>query len=90
MDSRYLDTFNGVLELENDRATVHRLTLRSSTTPRSQDVKSRGRSRDGKDGKKKPPAPVKTMSSGSLLKEYRVEKQRPVTPTVPDESEVNK
>ena len=28
------------------------------------------------------------MSSASLLKEYKVEKQRPVTPTVPEESEV--
>ena len=33
---------------------------------------------------------MKTLSSGSLLKEYRVEKQRPATPTVQEELEVTK
>ena len=28
VESRYLDTFNGILALERDKATVNRLTLR--------------------------------------------------------------
>ena len=92
IESRYLDTYNGIVALEKDRSTVNRLTLRSGggpgLTPRSQDVKKGSRSsREKREETKKPP--VKTMSSGSLLKEYKVEKQRPVTPTVPDESEVD-
>ena len=92
MESRYLDTFNGILALERDKATVNRLTLRS-TGPGAGEaaVKRPGRGgrekREEAERQKKPP--VKTLSSGSLLKEYRVEKQRPATPTVQEELEVD-
>ena len=77
VESRYLDTYQGVVALERDRGTVGRLTLHSTATPRPRDRKEEER--------KKPPA--KSLSSGSLLKEYRVEKTRPVTPSVPEEAE---
>ena len=92
VESRYLDTFNGILALERDKATVNRLTLRS-TGPGAGEagVKRPGRGgrekREEAERQKKPP--VKTLSSGSLLKEYRVEKQRPATPTVQEELEVD-
>ena len=94
IESRYLDTYNGIVALEKDRSTVNRLTLRSGAgpgvTPKSQEVKRGSRSsREKREEAERKKPPVKTMSSGSLLKEYKVEKQRPVTPTVPDESEVD-
>ena len=74
------------MSLEKDRGTISRLTLRSTATPRTpQDARKTLRSRDKKEETKKPPA--KSMSSASLLKEYKVEKPRPATPTVPEESE---
>ena len=90
MESRYLDTYNGILALERDKATVNRLTLRH--TGGQGEARTKRPSRGGRERReeaerqKKPP--VKTLSSGSLLKEYRVEKQRPVTPTVQEELEV--
>ena len=92
VESRYLDTFNGILALERDKATVNRLTLRS-TGPGAGEAGVKRPSRGGREKReeaerqKKPP--VKTLSSGSLLKEYRVEKQRPATPTVQEELEVD-
>ena len=70
---------------------MSRLTLKS-TGPGAGEAGVRRPGRGGRDKRdeaerqKKPP--VKTLSSGSLLKEYRVEKQRPATPTVQEELEV--
>ena len=75
VESSYLDTYQGVLALEKDKGTVGRLTLNTTATPRP---------REKKEERKKPPT-----KSGSLLKEYRVEKTRPATPTVPDEAELD-
>ena len=85
IESRYLDTYNGIMALEKDRGTISRLTLRSTATPRTAQDAKKTRSRDKKEEAKKPPA--KTLSTASLLKENKVEKPRPPTPTVPDESE---
>ena len=86
MESRYLDTFNGILALERDKATVNRLTLRSTGPGVKRPSRGGREKREEAERQKKPP--VKTLSSGSLLKEYRVEKQRPATPTVQEELEV--
>ena len=77
VESRYLETYQGVLALEKDRGTLGRLTLQSTATPRARTRKEEER--------KKPPA--KSLSSGSLLKEFRVEKTRPETPSVVEEAE---
>ena len=79
VESRYLDTYQGVLALERDRGTLGRLTLQSTATPRPRARKEEER--------KKPPA--KSLSSGSLLKEFRVEKTRPETPSVVEEAEAD-
>ena len=92
VESRYLDTFNGILALERDKATVSRLTLRHTGSSQGEAGATKRLGRGGRERReeaerqKKPP--VKTLSSGSLLKEYRVEKQRPTTPTVQEELEV--
>ena len=78
VESSYLDTYQGVLALERDKGTVGRLTLNTTATPRT---------RDKKEERKKPPA--KSLSSGSLLKEYRVEKTRPTTPSVEAEIDLD-
>ena len=84
VESRYLDTFNGILALERDKATVSRLTLRHTGSSQGEAGATKRPGRGGRERReeaerqKKPP--VKTLSSGSLLKEYRVEKQRPATP----------
>lgn len=94
VESRYLDTFNGILALERDKATVNRLTLRHTGPGQGEAGATKRPGRGGRERReeaerqKKPP--VKTLSSGSLLKEYRVEKQRPATPTVQEELEVTK
>ena len=75
--------------MERDKATVTRLTLRSTgagETGGRRPARGRQERRQEEAERKKPP--VKSLSSGSLLKEYRVEKQRPLTPTVQEELEV--
>ena len=92
VESRYLDTYSGILALEADKATVARLTLRTggqagAAEARRPPTRPSRDKREAAEERKKPP--MKTMSSGSLLKEYRVEKQRPATPSVPEEAEVS-
>ena len=78
VESRYLETYQGVLALERDPGTLARLTLQSTATPRA---------RPRKEGERKKP-PATRLSSGSLLKEFRVEKTRPETPSVLEEAEL--
>ena len=67
IESRYLDTYNGIMALEKDRGTISRLTLRSTVTPGAGgETRRQVRSRDKREETKKPP--TKTMSSASLLK----------------------
>ena len=92
VESRYLDTYSGILALEADKATVARLTLRTggqagAAEARRPPTRPSRDKREAAEERKKPP--MKTMSAGSLLKEYRVEKQRPATPSVPEEAEVS-
>ena len=93
IESEYLDTYNGILALERDKATISRLSLPDPEhwsrrkTPAA--VKGRGRGRESKDDTERRKLPAKSQSSGSLLKEYKVEKQRPTTPSVPEEYEVS-
>ena len=90
VESEYLDTYNGILALERDKATISRLSLPDHThwSRRTTPGKGKSRGRESKEDAERRKLPAKSQSSGSLLKEYKVEKQRPPTPSVPEEPEV--